>query len=519
MKHEFPTLDRHYLAAVLTVSEMSAADRAAVRAGVPGHELMENAGAAVAHAVRLRFPPGPVLVLCGPGNNGGDGFVAARHLRARGWPVTVALSGKLENLAGDAAFHARRWSGPVVTLDPIHLRGAHLVIDALFGAGLSRPLTGAVRRVVEAVNRARRARGLRVVAIDLPSGIAGDTGDVLGAAPVADLTVTFFRKKTAHLIDNKKDMFGEIIVEQIGIPAGVLPGIAPSQFENGPLLWAEEVPGPAPADHKYRRGHLLVLGGPEMTGAARLAATAARRVGAGLGTIGAPADALPAYRTGDPGLLTAAAGDGLAVSRLARTRKRNAAVAGPGLGVCETTRERVMAILDARLPAVLDADGLTVFADAPETLFRAHRGNLVLTPHEGEFSRLFNKVRGVLTKDSRIARVRAAARISGAVVLLKGPTTVISDPEGRVLLNCNAPADLATGGTGDTLSGLIGGLLAQGVSPFTAAGIGAWMHGAAARRVGPGLIAEDLAVHLPPVLARLRAMARRGPPEAPPICG
>lgn len=478
-------------AEILSVAEMYRADALAVAGGVPGERLMEAAGFAVAREVRRRFRPCRVAILCGPGNNGGDGFVVARLLRNAGYAVRLALLGDVANLKGDAALMAARWKGAVEVLALENLDRADVVVDALFGAGLARPLSGIAAEIITEIGR----RALPVIAVDVPSGVDGDTGAVLGCAPQAVATVTFFRKKPGHLLLPGRALCGEVVVADIGIPDAVLTEVEPPLAENGPDLWRDRFPWPAQAGHKYGRGHLVVLAGAAMTGAARLAARAARRAGAGLATIAAPAEALAVLRAGDPGTIVASLDD---YSALLADPRKNALVLGPGCGVGEPLRQRVLAALRAGKAMVLDADALTSFADSPRELFKALSANVVLTPHDGEFARLFGADGG-----SRLDRARQAAKRAGAVVLLKGPDTVVAHPDGRAMINANAPPWLATAGSGDVLAGIIGGLLAAGMDGFDAAACGAWLHGAAAAAFGPGLIAEDLSEMLPRGLAAL----------------
>ncbi len=482
--------------ALLSVAEMSRADAAAIAGGVPGRELMENAGRAVAEAVLARWDPRPILVCCGPGNNGGDGFVAARHLVEAGWPVRLALLGDRARLKGDAAQHAALWMGEVLPLDEALLDGSELIIDALFGAGLSRPLDGAARRVVEGMS----ARGQPAVSVDVPSGLAGDSGTVLGEVAVrAALTVTFFRKKPGHLLLPGREQSGELVVADIGIPDSVLEAIAPQTWENGPDLWARGYPRRRMGDHKYRFGHALVLGGATMTGAARLAARAALRAGAGLVTVACPREALAIYAQSMASIITQPLDGNQDFGRLLEDPRRNAVLLGPGNGVTAETRDRVLAALrDGVRVVVLDADALTVFQDDPGVLFEAIAGPCVLTPHEGEFARLFPDL-----DDDKLACARAAAARSGAVVLVKGADTVIAAPGGAAVVNTNAPPELATAGAGDVLAGLVLGLVAQGMWPFEATCAAAWLHGEIATDLGPGLIAEDLPDALPKALRSL----------------
>ncbi|MEQ9815021.1 MAG: NAD(P)H-hydrate dehydratase [Azospirillaceae bacterium] len=479
-------------AALLSVAEMGEADRLAIDGGTPGRVLMDAAGEGVADAVVARFPRGPVTVLCGPGNNGGDGYVAARYLAARGWPVAVVALGDPEALKGDAAWAARGWNGPIYNRLDGHLPDGAIVIDALFGAGLTRPLDGGAAALVSAM------AGHPVVAVDLPSGLDGDSGQPLGSAPRATLTVTFFRKKPGHLLQPGRSFCGAVRVIDIGIPAAVLARIGPRTWENLPALWRAALPVPDPEGHKYARGHLCVLSGPVMTGAARLAAAGGRRVGAGLTTVLADPGVWPVLAADAPGLLLRRMDE---LADLVADNRRNAWIVGPGLGVGKETRRAALAIAAAGHALVLDADAITSFADRPADLFEADHGALVLTPHEGEFGRLFPGLTG-----TRLERARVAAARSGAVLVLKGSDTVIAHPDGRAAINANAPADLATAGSGDVRAGLIGGLLAQRMPAFEAAAAAVWMHGETATNLGAGLIAEDLAPAIPEVLQNLRAL-------------
>jgi len=490
-----PAWKRH---ALLTPQQMGEADRLTIAGGVPGIVLMENAGRAVADAIARRWPKRPLLVLCGPGNNGGDGFVAARVLAERGWPVRVALLGTLEALKGDAAAAAARWTGPVEVLAAAAIEGTGLVIDALFGAGLARPIEGAARDVIAGLDASR----LPVAAVDVPSGVDGASGEVRGIAPKAVLTVTFFRRKPGHLLLPGRGLCGETLVAPIGIADKVLDEVAPSTAANHPDWWRGAFPWPAPESHKYTRGHALVAGGAVMTGAARLAARAAARLGAGLVTVAAPEPAFPIYAAALTGIIVQPAGGLDAFRALLADPRRNAALIGPGAGVGDETRDKVLAILMAEKRTVLDADALTSFADNAEVLFGAIRSPCVLTPHEGEFARLFAQL--IHGSGSKLERACRAAKASGAVMLLKGNDTVIAAPDGRAAINPGAPPELATAGSGDVLAGMVLGLLAQGMPAFEAAAAAVWLHAEAARRFGPGLIAEDLVEALPAALTALK---------------
>jgi hydroxyethylthiazole kinase-like uncharacterized protein yjeF len=490
---------------LLTTAEMAEADRLAIAGGMPGIELMERAGIAVAElADRIAAPPARIVVVAGPGNNGGDGFVAARHLSGHGCEVRVSFVGDKSKLRGDAAIAAERWKGPVDAAAPEQLAGCGLIVDALFGAGLDREVTGQARAMIEAMN----AASVPVIAVDLPSGINGTTGAVMGVAVKASHTVTFFRRKPGHLLLPGRLHCGALTVADIGIPDKVLTAIKPQAFANGPRLWGERFPIPRPESHKYARGHAVaVSGGLSSTGAARLAARGALRAGAGLVTIASPREALAVNAAASLAVMVRPVDGAAELTALLGDRRLNAVVLGPGGG--QGMREMVLAALGSEAAVVLDADALSSFADAPEALFPAIKnrpqGGVVLTPHDGEFNRLFKSVYNNPQVNSKLEKARAAARISGAVVLLKGADTVVAAPDGRAAIADNAPPYLATAGAGDVLAGMIAGLLAQGMAPFEAASAAVWLHGEAAAAFGPGLIAEDLPEELPAVYRRLFA--------------
>jgi NAD(P)H-hydrate epimerase len=483
--------------AVLNVAQMSEADRLTMAAGTPGSMLMENAGRAVAREITRRWSPRAVTVLCGPGNNGGDGFVAATVLAQSGWPVRIALAGERDKLGGDAALHAARWRGGIDALTPAVIDGAALVVDALFGSGLSRPLDAGLVDVLALIAQ----RGLPMVAVDVPSGVMGDTGENLGAA-AARCTVTFARKKPGHLLLPGRDLCGEVVVADIGIPADVLAAVNIDTWENDPAVWLEELPMASASGNKYTRGHALLYGGYPTTGAARMAARAAARMGAGLTTIAVPPEALAVYAAALTSIMVQPLSEAGDLARLLNDTRYTAFLIGPGAGVNDTTRAHALAMLGTARPVLLDADAISVFKSRAAELRDAVEGPCVMTPHEGEFARVFAVV------GDKLSRARAAARQSGAVVVLKGADTVIASPDGRAVINANAPATLATAGSGDVLGGFILGLLAQGMAAFPAAAAGVWMHGAAAAQFGPGLLAEDLPDLLPAVLRRLEGLRR-----------
>ncbi len=479
---------------ILTVAQMFEADRYAVKHGVPSLTLMENAGRAAADEICRRWTPRPTAVLCGPGNNGGDGYVVARVLRERGWDVWIETSGENAPLKGDAAEMAKRWKGETYPL--LSGRGASLYVDALFGAGLSRPLEHEVRRFAETCDP------YRVVAIDVPSGLHGDTGQPLnGVAVRAALTVTFFRKKPAHMLMPGSSLCGEVVVADIGIPETVLGEIEAKLFENGPDCW--DYPWPKADGQKYNRGHCVIVSGPaHATGAARLAARGALRIGAGLVSVASPSDAVSINAASLTAIMVKPFSGAAGLSDLLSDNRLNAVVIGPGCGVGRETQDLVAAVLATKAAVVLDADALTSFKDDPGALFGLLRQPCVLTPHEGEFERLF---KGLLAKSqNKIEATRAAAAMAKCTVLLKGPDTVIASPDGLATVNTHAPPTLATAGSGDVLAGFVGGLMAQRLDPHNAASAAVWLHGEAAFQFGPGLIAEDLPKMIPAVLSDLK---------------
>jgi ADP-dependent NAD(P)H-hydrate dehydratase / NAD(P)H-hydrate epimerase len=486
----------HGLNSLLTVEEMARADAMAITAGVSGEELMEVAGKAVADAA-LQSGFERIAVLCGPGNNGGDGFVAARYLTESGKQVRLGLLGAIDSLKGDARINADKWQGETEALSPDILEGADCVIDAIFGAGLTRDVESIVRETIEAI-------GDRFcIAVDVPSGVHGNTGEIMGAAHKANKTVTFFRLKPGHLLFPGRAYCGDVQLVDIGIPEVVLNEISPTQWRNAPDVWETGFPWPEFNDHKYSRGHAVVVGGAEMTGAARLAVQSAMRAGAGIVTVAVPTEAATIYKLSLPGAIVRAVRDTGTFREIIEDQRVSVCLIGPGNGVNVATREKTLAILRQRLPVVLDADALSVFEETRDLLLSNIQSPCLMTPHKGEFDRLFD------IDGDKVTRVREAARLSGATVLLKGADTVLAAPDGRVVMNDNAPADLATAGAGDVLAGMATGLMARGLGPFEAGCIAVWLHGEAAKAVGPGLIAEDLPDALPGVLKSLKGKERK----------
>lgn len=498
---------------LLSTTEMATADRLAVAAGVPSLTLMARAGEAVAEIAGTMVGIGArILVLAGPGNNGGDGFVAAQRLLEQGYRVRLALLGERGALRGDAAHYAGRWTGPVEPVDGQSINDCALIIDGLFGAGLSRAIEGPAAEAIGAVN----ASGVPVLAIDVPSGLDGTTGAPTGPVIRATRTITFFRRKPGHVLLPGRELCGPVTCADIGIPASVLDHIKPQTLTNCPYLWRTRMPQQKPDAHKYTRGHAVVVSGPaESTGAARLSARGALRIGAGLVTVASPRAAFPVNAAHLTAIMLKPFDVPEGLAAVLADKRRNAVLIGPGCGVGQATCRMVEIALASGAAVVLDADALTSFAElsnsagadpgplgflpgtasgsppSPRRLFDTIKSDaarpVVLTPHDGEFQRLFGKLQG-----SRLERARRAAAESGAVIVLKGADTCIAAPEGRTAINENAPPWLATAGSGDVLAGFITGLLAQGAPAFEAAAAAVWLHGESAKRAGAGLIAEDL---------------------------
>ena len=494
---------------LLTIAEMAEADRLAIAGGTAGILLMESAGRAVADRVAANHPAGAcIVVVAGPGNNGGDGFVAGRLLAERGYAVRLLLVGPRERLKGDAALAAERFTGAVELAAPERLsiagKPADAIVDALFGAGLDRPVEGLARDMIAAINVASS----RIYAVDLPSGINGISGAAMGVAVEAAETITFFRRKPGHVLLPGRLHCGAITVADIGIPAATLASIKPQTFLNEPALWRAHFPVPKPGGHKYSRGHAVVLsGGIASTGAARMAARGALRAGAGLVTIASPREALAVNAAASLAVMVRAVDGASELAAFLSDARRNAVVLGPGGSVGPLMRELVATALSGERAIVLDADALTSFAEEPQALIAAIRARAasatVLTPHEGEFKALFAAVDEVPKSGSKLVRARAAAARTGAVVLLKGSDTVVAAPDGRAAITANAPPWLATAGAGDVLAGFVAGLLAQRMPVFEAAAAAVWLHGEVGTVVGPGLIAEDLPDALPQVYRQL----------------
>lgn len=486
--------------ALLSAAQSKQADALCASRGISVETLMENAGAAIADILQERFAPGRITVLCGPGNNGGDGLVAARLLHTRGWEVQLCEIGTeaatpLQKAMKQAYVNA---GGRMVPLNDEALNASGLILDALLGTGLTRALEGPMLQAVQRMNQAR----VPVIAVDIPTGLNADSGAVMGEAARAFLTISFGHAKPGHFLLPGKDYCGRVEVADIGIPDEIMPQIAPELWLNHPSLWQHEWNAAATQDHKYSRGQCLIRGGPlHRTGAAKLAAIAAARAGCGLTKVACDTPSLPVYAATFLSVMTEPVATVAQFHALCANDKLNAILVGPGNGLDDGTRGCVLAALESGKNCVLDADALTAFAHDAKALLSATHHNTILTPHEGEFARLFPDI--AASNETKPQRAVQAASRAGCIIVLKGSDTVIAAPDGRCVINANAPPTLATAGTGDVLAGIITGLLAQSVPPFYAACAGVWLHGAAATHIGTGLMAEDLLTMIPHTIQTL----------------
>ncbi len=481
---------------LLSVEEMKQTDQAAIASGIDGITLMENAGASVVKHIRKYFPKGHAVILCGPGNNGGDGFVIARLLKEMGWIVQLCLFGDVEKLSTDTAHMAKLWDGYIDQPDDLNFTGPTIIVDAIFGTGLDRPLGGKIKEVLVALP------DVPIIAVDMPSGVNGDTGLVLGYARQAYSTVTFCRKKTGHLLYPARELCGQLIVADIGIVESHIQTISPEVLENGLTLFQDASTLKQQTDtHKFKRGYAVIAGAEVMTGATRLAARASQRAGAGYVVIASPEKASTLYRVSLSSVVVKGYRDTNGYKEILEDERTNSFLIGPGMGYAFGAQERVLQTLSLNKPTVLDADALSLFEGSSDLLFKSIQNNCILTPHEGEFSKLFPDI--ARQNIGKLNKARKAAEKSGAIVVLKGPDTIIASPRGRAVINSNAPSYLATAGSGDVLAGIITGYLAQGIDPFEAASLSVSLHGELANHCGVGLIAEDLVDAIPNVLKKL----------------
>ncbi|GJL97498.1 MAG: bifunctional NAD(P)H-hydrate repair enzyme [Hyphobacterium sp.] len=489
---------------IISVDSHRASDRFAIANGVTGIALMEKAGEAIARAISDRWARRETLAICGPGNSGGEGFVAARHLADMGWPVTAALCYPPAQFCGDAAIMQGKWQGQSLPVEEVSISDYGLVIDAIFGAGLSRPLDEHLMALADAIAQA----DIPVVAVDVPTGLHGDLARPINMAIRADLTVTFHQLKPAHCLQPGRGICGETVCADIGIPKNWVTEIAPDAELNEPACWPDIPRSDAPDTHKHEKGRLCVVsGGASATGAARLAAMAGLRAGAGLVTLFSPPSAMQVNATHLTAIMLQRFDGAQGLIDALDARRATATIIGPGCGQGDVTRELVVAAASREAPMILDADALTSFESDPDHLFQHLRTNDVLTPHGGEFARLFPELSA--GTGNKIERTRLAAQKAGCTIVFKGADTVIAAPDGRVRVNLHAASALATAGSGDVLAGIIGAFLAQGQAGFNAASAAVWLHGDAGIRLGEGLIAEDIPTIFPAVVSDLWRARRK----------
>jgi NAD(P)H-hydrate epimerase len=483
---------------ILSNEQMANADRITIDSGVKGFDLMQNAGNKASNVILERYKACKVIILCGPGNNGGDGFIIAQRLLEKDFSVDVYSLIKIENYKGDALLAAKEYKGEILGLSDLEIKNYELVVDALFGTGFSKELDKELQNIFIKIKQA----SIPVVAIDIPSGVNGSNGETSNNCCNADLTITFCRKKIGHVLMPGMEMCGDVIVCDIGIPDSSVKTAGYDLIENNQSLWKNYLKAKKSSDNKYNYGHCVIFGGSSLTGAARLAAEAAMRIGAGLCTISCNKDISQVYRTAEPHVMVNDWEHCSSFVEFFNDSKRNAALIGPGAGV-ELGNDLADVVIKccslSDKAVVLDADAITVFKNDYKKLYKALHKECVLTPHEGEFKRIFPS----LENDNRIDKCKKAAKLSNAVVLLKGADTIIADPDGRAVVNINGTPDLATGGSGDILAGLIVGLMAQGIPAFESACIGAFIHGKASQIIGHGLVASDIPNKIPEILSEM----------------
>ena len=497
---------------LLTPKEMDHADRLTGDSGTSVLTLMERAGRAVAdQAMRLCLRAGRIILLCGPGNNGGDGFVAAYILAGRGYAVDVATLNGLLPVSGPAGAVARCWKGNVLPFSTLAFDHYDLCVDAVFGSGLTRDVSGEAAACLQRLSQS----GLKNLAVDVPSGLDGESGRIRGFAARADLTVTFFRQKPAHFLQPGRTLCGEVVVADIGIDSSCLAEIAPETMINLPAIWHKYIPLPGTTSHKYQRGSVLVLSNRlEYSGASRLAAKAALRAGAGLVTVATPVDAMTAHAASSDAIMLRRCDTLQDFTHLIADTRRNALVIGPGLAVegedADTTRSQVLLGIGAKRALVLDASALTVFAGRGQELVdmvaQSHYRigyEPIVTPHEGEFAHLSRGLKGFEPHESKCERARSLSRLLGCVVVYKGADTVIASPDGRAAINANGTSWLSTAGSGDVLSGLVAALCAGGMPSFEAACMAVWCHAQAGQNLGSYFTADDLPHAISQVLREL----------------
>lgn len=481
---------------ILTAAEMKQADLAAIEDGTTALSLIRSAGIGLASIIEQNAPPGRILFLCGTGNNGADGFIAAERLRHKeGWQVRVACTDKIKNLKNDVALAAKDWQGETEALNsnlPVHQ--TDIIVDAIFGTGFSGELPAEMVTLFDKI----RTRKIPVIAADVPSGMNATSGAIAAGTLKPALTVAFCRKKIAHVLQPSRNFCGKLHIAMVPIADETIAAQNTNTFENHPALWLKSFPFPSPEMHKYDRGHVMVYGGAQRTGAACLAAYAAQRAGAGVVSITCTQEAQAVYQSYRASIMVDTWDSGDDFKALLRSERQNTCVFGPGAGANDQLKEAVIAALGFNKTLVLDADVFTAFKDDSAALFEKLGPQHVLTPHEGEFSRIFGHIEG-----NKLDRARAAARRSNAIIILKGSDTVIAAPDGTAAINTNAPPILAIAGAGDVLSGLISGFAAQGMPTFMASLAAVWMQADAARSHGPGLTAEDIIHQIPQTLSRL----------------
>ncbi len=473
---------------ILTAEQICKASALTIEAGTTAKELMHSFGHEVTDLIRSLYKRQPVLILAGPGKNGSDGLVIANHILEQRWPVRVCFIGNVDELSTEAKAAYEKYPWEILSLSELGQIEEDLIIDSLFGSGLNREIASPLSDLIHDLNQSSK----QIISLDIPSGIGSESGQILGMAFKATHTISFLRPKFGHLLFPGKAHCGQLHLINSGILEATVSALRVKYWQNEPFYWRSLFPRPKTSDHKYSRGHALIFGGDRMTGAARLTARAARRTGAGLVTIASHDQVRSVYQY-DTGVIVDSWENW---DKLLNDPRIGTVAIGPG---AETTmlKSYVISLCKYKKRMVLDADVLTAFSNERDFLFQNIQSNSVLTPHEGEFRKLFPEL--IDAPIGRVQQALEAAKQSRSIVVFKGNQTVIAAPDGRAFFNNGAPPTLATAGTGDVLTGIITGLLAQGVPAFEASAMAVWIHGEAAKQFGAGLIAEDLPDLLPSV--------------------
>ncbi|PPR34247.1 MAG: Bifunctional NAD(P)H-hydrate repair enzyme Nnr [Alphaproteobacteria bacterium MarineAlpha6_Bin3] len=483
---------------VLTCKDHTDLDKKTIKKFMSGYKLMENAGKIIFEIIKKKFNKNKnIKILCGSGNNGGDAFIVAKLLKENGFKNIELFCLITKNkLKGDAKLAAEKININIQNISNLKITKGNLIIDGLLGSGLNKNIAGNLKKIIEKIN----SKNHYCISIDIPSGINGDTGEIKGVAVKSDLTITFTKKKPGHLISPGKEYSGDVIVKNIGIDLKKL-FFKPRIYENNPNIWKKDFPWPNQNSHKYTRGFTLIICGEKITGASRLAARGAARIGCGLLCLGVPKKSFNIYATENPIALIETIDDEADLKNILKDKRINTILIGPGLGVNKKKLNLILKVIkDKKRIVVLDADALK---NNFKKIAEKSNSEIIVTPHYGEFSKILKNLKIKKTNDN-LSLAKKFVKKTKYNLLLKGNSTIISSNDGKIVINTNSSPFLATGGSGDVLAGMITGLIAQGMKIFESCCAATWIHGEIAKKLGPGLIAEDLPDMIPKILKKLK---------------